>query len=241
MPSLWWLPLRGADPAETRLDHLHAAVSRWFDPDLAAHNAQIKPYAVSPAARTAAGGVGIEIATLTDGADACLRAAAAVPRQIRLGSRAVQTQVVRRMRTQPWSELAQPSGAAAWSVRFETPTTFRSGSRSAPWPAPAAVLHGLADVWETFADVALSRASHREIDSVWVAEIDGHSEVVPVAQVRMSGFVGQIDYRCSDRSVAALVDPLFRLAPYSGVGSAKGRGLGRVRLVERSSPALRVG
>ncbi|MFT4216352.1 MAG: CRISPR system precrRNA processing endoribonuclease RAMP protein Cas6 [Micropruina sp.] len=46
----------------------------------------------------------------------------------------------------------------------------------------------------------------------------------------MSAFTGRVLYRCDVPSTRELVDALFRLAPYAGVGSAKAKGLGVTRL-----------
>ena len=77
MPSRWWVPIPGLDPHFVRLEHLHAAVTRWFDSSAGEHHANGKPYAVSPLRPGDAGGVGVEIGILTDHAHHCFSKATA--------------------------------------------------------------------------------------------------------------------------------------------------------------------
>jgi CRISPR-associated endoribonuclease Cas6 len=75
--------------------------------------------------------------------------------------------------------------------------------------------------------------THQQADSVWVSDLAGASEVTRVEGVLYSGFVGRVRYRCDDPDVARIVDPLFRLAPFAGVGSKTAWGLGAARLEAR--------
>lgn len=129
------------------------------------------------------------------------------------------------LRRATWAELAARSSQHAWVLRFATPASFRRGQRSSPWPAPASVLRGLAQRWavETGED---RTPTHQQADAVWVTDIDGANDVVRISGTLYSGFVGRIRYQCDDDEAAALVSPLFGLAPYAGVGSATTKGLG---------------
>lgn len=231
MPSRWWIPLQGARPDRVRLEHLHAAVSRWFDKTSEQHSAGTKPYALSPLARDADfSGVGFELSTLTSAAEECLLERVAPPATIRLGPDQVLLGEPRKTDAEQWSSLAIPSGARSWDLEFVTPVTFRRGNRSSPFPMPAAVLRGLLDSWNAWSGMPIRNLTRQDGDEIWVSDIDGRSDSMTVSGVRLSAFVGRVCFRCDNEAVADLVDPLFRLAPYAGVGSAKAKGLGVTRL-----------
>ena len=139
MPSRWWIPLQGARPDRVRLEHLHAAVSRWFDRALEQHAAGTKPYAISPLARDAeSSGVGFELSTLIADVEEQLLERVAPRATIRLGPDQVLLGEPRKTDAEQWSSLAISSGARSWDLEFVTPVTFRRGNRSSPFPMPAA-------------------------------------------------------------------------------------------------------
>lgn len=240
MPSRWWLPLEGARPDRVRLEHLHAAVSRWFDKTPEQHAAGTKPYAISPLASEARSAeVGLELATLTAEAEECLLDRLVPPATVRLGSDHALLGRPRQTATEAWSSLAMPSGTCSWDLEFVTPVTFRRGNRASPLPVPGSVLRGLLDSWNAWSGLPIRNLTRHDTDEIWVSDIDGHSEPIIVSGLRMSAFVGRICFRCDSQAIADLVDPLFRLAPYAGVGSAKAKGLGVTRLHPAPAPARR--
>lgn len=241
MPSRWWIPVTRVDPERVQMEQLHAAVSHWFDHTQAEHDAPVKPYALSPIGdqpgRNAEGGLGFEVAVLTDAAFDRLRVAARAGRDIRLGAQRGRLGLAVGLCSETWESLAQPSGGRAWELEFVTPATFRSKDRSSPWPAPASVLRGLGQSWAAFSGLPPRELTHQQLDTIWVSDIAGQSAPMALSGLRVSGFVGRIRYQCDSRSVADLVDPLLRLAVYSGVGSAKAKGLGVTRLPATWQPA----
>ena len=231
MPSRWWIPLQGARPDRVRLEHLHAAVSRWFDRTPEQHAAGTKPYALSPLARDAeSSGVGFELSTLTADVEEQLLERVAPPATIRLGPGQVLLGQLRRTDSEAWPSLAIPSGARSWDLEFVTPVTFRRGNRSSPLPVAGSVLRGLLDSWNAWSGLPIRNLTRQDSDEIWVSDIQGRSEPITVSGIRLSAFVGRVCFRCDDQAIADLVDPLFRLAPYAGVGSAKAKGLGVTRL-----------
>ena len=231
MPSRWWLPLQGARPEQVKLEHLHAAVSRWFDKTPEQHAVGTKPYAISPLARDVdSPGVGFELATLTAETEECLLERVAPPATVRLGTDQALLGRPRKTATEDWSSLATPSGARSWDLEFATPVTFRRGNRASPLPVAGSVLRGLLDSWNCWSGMPDRQLTRQDTDEIWVSDIDGRSEPITVSGVRMSAFVGRVRFRCDKQVIADLVDPLFRLAPYAGVGSAKAKGLGVTRL-----------
>lgn len=98
---------------------------------------------------------------------------------------------------------------------------------------------GLGQSWSAWSGLAPRDLTHQELDTIWVSDIAGQSEPMALSGFRVSGFVGRIRYQCDSATVADLVDPLLRLAAYSGVGSAKAKGLGVTRLPGTWQPGAR--
>lgn len=235
MPSRWWIPM-SVDPQRVKLEHVHAATSAWFDKTQQDHDQVTKAYAISPLGGSNGGAVGIEIGVLTDWAATQLHHACRSGETIRLGGETVAVGTPEPIIEHPWAELDVPSGDRAWRLNFLTPTTFRKGNRSSPLPVPASVLRGLQDVWNVHSGCGDRALTAQESSAVWVAEIEGHTERLRVSGITLAGFVGTVQFRASDQALADKVDPLFRLAPYAGVGSFRGKGLGVVRYVPRGGP-----
>lgn len=229
MPSQWWVPISGVSPERVTLEQVHGAISSWFDRTPAEHASAIKPYSLSPLAGEPSH-MGIEVSVLTLEALARLRQSTVAGGQIRLGGQVGRLGPAVRLVEQSWADLNAPTGARSWELQFMTPTTFRRRDRSSPWPAPAAVLRGLSQSWGAWSQLPPRDLTHQDADSVWVSDIAGQSHPMTLAGTRISGFVGRVRYQCDDVGVAATVDPLFRLAPFSGIGSAKAKGLGVTRL-----------
>lgn len=242
MPTRWFVPVARVDPQRVRVEYIHAAFSRWFDHDHAEHSANTKPYSVSPLTAQH-GPIGVEIATLTDAADGQLREASAPGRQIRLGNQTRDVGVPRRLFAARWDDLEREPYEGRWTLDLLTPATFRSGDRSSPLPSSATILAGLARSWNRWSGLAPRQLTPQQLAAVWVSDLDLRSDLVPLTirghsgktqQIRMSGALGSITLRCDDPDVCRLVAPLFRLAPYAGIGSMRAKGLGVARLRARS-------
>jgi len=75
-------------------------------------------------------------------------------------------------------------------------------------------------------------------EPVWLTDIEVSSQVALVNGRVVSGFTGRLRFACDAApEVAAAVDRLVRLAPYSGVGAYTTRGFGTVRV--ESAPRRR--
>jgi CRISPR-associated endoribonuclease Cas6 len=236
VPSRWEVVLSGVDVARVGHAELHREVSGWFD-DGAAHWESRKPYRVSrPVAVD--GGVSLEVGLLDDGLAGRLLTRASPGAPVRLGGQVARPcRQPRQVAGVGWPDLARPTGARRWTLRFLSPTTIRRGGRTSPWLAPEQVLASVRDEWRAHAPAGVGLPSTDRVgESVWVSDVDGSSRVERLVlsrdrRVTVSGFVGEICYRCDDPAVAAAVDPLFRLAPFCGVGGFAGWGFGQVRLV----------
>ena len=252
MPARWFVPVRGLDPHRTRLEHVHAAFSAWFDRSEAEHGAGEKPYSISPLTERD-GQIGVLIGTLTDYAAESVCAAGTLGEEsrsgsqrpmIRLGNQWRQVGRPRRLEQVSWWELAQPREVRSWQLEFLTPTTFRSGDRSSPLPNVATIAAGLERAWTTWCEDPRVRElvrNPRDRSALWVSDIDLRSRVTDLTvgragtPVRLSGVTGSITLRVDDAGGAAWAGPLLGLAPFCGVGSmrAKGFGVVEVRAVRR--------
>ncbi len=230
MPSRWQIVLPGVDASLVRVEQLHAMTSGWFDDTADAHQARAKPYSITPprpAGDTTTFNVGLVDDSMVD--RLLTRTAPGV--RLRLGGQHTRTvQAPTQVAGLSWSTL-DATPADSWCVNFATPTTFRRGNNFTPWPAPKAVLGSLRATWRHFAPASAGALDlDLATDPVWVTDIDGANEVVKVNDRTVSGFVGRIRFTCdAPAHVAASIDRLIQLAPYSGVGAHTTRGFGVTR------------
>lgn len=228
MPSRWEVLLPGAEPDRIRWEHLHAAVSGWFDDTAEDHNKPVKPYSVSPP-RDSPRGPLIEIGLLDD---------TLVDRLVSRGSRLRLGRTVYTAPTPPtqigaatWHDLAHGHRGRAWSLRFLTPMTFRRGNRFTPLPAPTPIVASLRRSWNTYAPPEFAVTLDLSTDPVWVTDIDGHNEVETVNGRTISGFVGRLRIECDGNDdTADRISSVIRLAPFAGVGAYTTRCFGVTRL-----------
>lgn len=226
MPSRWWVITPEIDPELVKLEHLHGAVSALFD-IAGPHDAPTKAYAVSPMGERD-GTVGFEIGLYSAEAEQRWREVTATPTRLRFGSRFTSLGGGECLTYASWPELAARVHDNRWRVDFRTPTTFRRGNRSTCLPDPASILRGVARNWLAYSEVAITPPLDEHYRSMWVSHISGQSSSVAIDKVTYAGFVGTVTYRCADAGAAAILGPLFALAPYCGIGSATARGLGVV-------------
>lgn len=237
MPARWFVPFEGLDPNRVQSHHLHAAITRWFDDDLASHAANRKPYSVSPPTDDpdADAGLGVQIGTLTDDAGARLMDAACEGTNIRLGSaRCVVSGPPRLLQSQSWGRLSGTSSSVGqWQLTFLTPATFRSGNRSSPLPQLRSLMTNLAEVWNLWSPLALDEVTtDQAARAVWVSDLDLRSAsfLSPLARgtkaIHLSGLLGSMTIRCDERGLRQVVGALLGMAQYSGVGAMTVRGLG---------------
>lgn len=260
MPDRWFVPVAGVEPDRVRLEHVHAAFSRWFDRSPVEHAANDKPYTVSPLTRDPRGQVGVEIATLTDTAEKRLHEAGMDGATVRLGNRTRPVGTPRHLIGHSWAQLAANTTDGRWQLEFVTPTTFRSGDRSSPLPQVGTIMDGLSHTWNTWSDTRIETSEEGTdvIDcradapadvggwgAVWASDVDLRSVTVSVRvrrqdgtfqPITVSGALGSLTLRCDEPVAAAHAGPLLRLAAYCGVGGMTGKGFGVTRVRARRRP-----
>jgi CRISPR-associated endoribonuclease Cas6 len=226
VPSRWRVPLRGPTAPQVPVEAPHAVVSRWLDDD---HKAAVKPYALAPP-WSAGHRTVLAVRLLDDALAARLTARAVAGGHVRLGRH--QFTVAARPELdlcRPWAELAAAGRRRAWEVAFLSPTTFRRGVRTSPWPAPESVLTSLISRWKALHPSSAPTLDQRAMRSVWVSDVEGRSEALRLWDTVVSGFIGRVRYVCDGSDAeAAAVDALLALAPFAGIGSHTAFGLGTV-------------
>lgn len=220
MPARHWVPLGTKPPVSQQ--HLHAALSAWFD-DEDCHHANVKPYTISPLTLRD-DSFGVEITTLNK--TTSNRIADHAKTRIRLGRQQVQVEAIKTLESASWAEMADRSDPPRlWQIQFLTPTLFRTQGRPHPWPQPQLLIRAAVEIWDAFADRPVHRFEHGELNPLTVEHLELRSETVLLGSVQVMGVVGQITVSVPAR-LAAEVAPLFRLANFSGVGSYRTQGLG---------------
>ncbi len=259
MPSRWEVLLAGPADAAIPLTAPMAIVSDWLDDrDQSAnrphaerprsgHYAQMRPWSCGPIHTQPAARDGhqpllsLQVRLLDDSLADRLAAAARPGRRVRLGAREFAIWSEPAMLQQAcWQDLRSWTGTRAWQVRFVTPTCFRRGRRTSPWPAPDSLARSLTARWALLDPDTAPPAPGHGTGSVWVSDIDGHSDVhnlrrnarhgrEPRRQDELvSGFTGRIRYVCDQGTdgEAAAFDAVLALAAFAGAGSHTTYGFG---------------
>lgn len=255
VPIRYWVGLPDVDPP-VKPEHLHGALSRWFDGEepLATviadvgvprprHESIIKPYTISPLAEEP-GRLGVLISVLTSDADACLWHGASTAGRVRLGRSLTRVEPPVVDESMSWAQLEASRAARAWRMEFVTPTTFRTGNRTSPLPSPTGILRTPSECWRAFSGRETRSYTPQDVTRLWASDLHLQSQRVPLRVGERSGpderrgereicaVTGSMVLRCDDARVAAIVGPLLRLAPFSGVGGFRGKGFGLVEVEE---------
>ena len=123
------------------------------------------------------------------------------------------------------------------SLRFTSPTSFRSQERHIPLPLPELVFGSLLDRWNAFAPLALPVETRRYAsECLAVSRYDLATRPVPGKEGGLRvGAVGQITYTALnyDRYWMSILNALAAFALFSGVGVGTASGLGQCRQAGR--------
>ncbi len=238
MPSRWWVPVHGIALERIRIEHIHAALSGWFDRTLAEHRSGAKPYTISPpvSGATGDGGVGIEVVLFNDVAVDRFHDHARPAAPITLGHQSGRLGRPELLSHHTWTDFLEAPIERCWAIELLTPTTFRSGDRSSPLPSMRAIMMGLAQSWRMWGDQPAPDPVEA-IRGTWVSALDLTSASVtfPVNQrgrrveVEVSGAVGTMEVR-ADAPAAPATTGLLGWAAYAGIGGMTRRGLGQVNV-----------
>lgn len=234
MPSQWTISLDGPADPDIPTEAPHAVVSRWLDED---HTAPVKPYSIAPPVGRDRKTV-LQVRLLDDALSGPLAAHAAVGTAIRLGRHHFKVTAAPALDFGcSWAQLSAAQPQRAWRVDYLSPVTFRRHNRTSPWPAPDSILTSLSARWQALDPVTAPTITHQTLRSVWVSDVEGHSQPFTLKDTIVSGFVGQLRYVCdgSEQETAA-VSALFAFARYAGIGSHTAYGLGTADITHPRSP-----
>lgn len=121
------------------------------------------------------------------------------------------------------------------TLRFLTPTTFRTGDYNTLFPIPRLVFYSLAQKWNEYAPIHLGDMVHRLIDeTVIVSRHRLRTQMLEFDDYRQIGFMGETTFRISDLAPDMLVRMIRLLADfafYAGVGYKTTIGMGQVQKV----------
>lgn len=122
------------------------------------------------------------------------------------------------------------------SLRFASPTLFRSADKNVPLPLPGLVFGGLLDKWNAFAPIQV-HPDVRRFAQECLAVSRYRLETLPVAfgddgaRGAVAGFVGTCSYaiQVGDKYWMGLIHLLAAFALYAGLGRRTTMGLGQAR------------
>lgn len=129
--------------------------------------------------------------------------------------------------------LATDNPSNRVTLRFDSPTSFKSGGMQVPIPTPDLVFGSLVNRWNTFSPIPLSDEM-REFSRTCVAVSRYELRTIPLPQKNRSfriGAVGQVTYTAlaGDRYWHGAMQMLADFALFSGVGVQTTNGMGQVR------------
>jgi CRISPR-associated endoribonuclease Cas6 len=259
VPSRWEVTLAGAVGVSIPLTAPHAVISGWLDdarprrngapvrPGQSGHNEQARKWACGPPqarpgvlSGQSGEAIVLQVRLLDDSLADRLADAIRPGLAVRLGAHQYHvSQAAQLIGRASWYELRRSSGTRAWQVQFITPTCFRRGSRTSPWPAPDSVARGLAERWCRLHPETAPAPPLPGSGSVWVSDLEGRSEAcILTRNVRkdgrwhledevISGFTGRVRYVCDHgREDAEWFGALLAFAAFAGVGSHTTYGFG---------------
>lgn len=120
------------------------------------------------------------------------------------------------------------------TLRFASPTAFRSRGRHVPVPLPDLVFNSLQRRWNAFAPMAFPDEIRRYAEEcLAISRYNLHTRTVPMKnQGKRPGAVGEASYVsiCYDRYWMSIIHALAAFARFSGVGAGVTLGMGQVRL-----------
>jgi len=151
------------------------------------------------------------------------------------------------LQTRPWASATNYEDLSApWllgkrqpdrhvTLRFVSPTTFKSGGRHVPLPLPALVFGSLLEKWNAFAPIAFPPEARRYAEECLVLsafQLKSYPVRIKEGGLRV-GAEGIARYTTTnfDRYWMSLVQLLADFALFAGVGAGTGMGLGQGRRI----------
>jgi len=128
-----------------------------------------------------------------------------------------------------WGRAEPPPSV---TLKFISPTTFRSGSEVIPYPTPRLVFGSLMDVWNEWSPVPMGEWRALLERAIMLSNWRGETRRLDLGNRYVTGFIGKFTYRPMERSrdLQRMMGMLAEFAFYAGVGWQTTHGLGQVRV-----------
>ena len=141
----------------------------------------------------------------------------------------------------PWL-TARRTPPRRWRLQFASPTAFRSGGLTVPFPLPRLVFGSLLQRWNAYAPVALpaDETLRFATEAIAVTRYRLQTRTAPLKNGGLRiGAVGEADYRAIpyDRYWMSVTQVLASFALFAGIGAGATMGLGQARLLEAPCPS----
>jgi CRISPR-associated endoribonuclease Cas6 len=131
--------------------------------------------------------------------------------------------------------LTEAPPADRVTLRFSSPTTFRTGDMNLLFPLPTSVFGSLARKWEAFCATALpANLDAFLLEQVAAERFELETQVVSYGGHQFNGFVGDCQFRLlhKDPLYGRALNALAGFALFAGVGQKTTQGLGQTRRLE---------
>jgi CRISPR-associated endoribonuclease Cas6 len=131
--------------------------------------------------------------------------------------------------------LAEAPPVDRVTLRFSSPTTFRTGDMNLLFPLPTSVFGSLARKWAAFCATALpANLDEFLLEQVAAERYELATQVVHYGGHQFNGFVGDCQFRLlhKDPLYGRALNALAGFALFAGIGQKTTQGLGQARRLE---------
>lgn len=138
-----------------------------------------------------------------------------------------------------WGQCPEASLPANFVFEFRSPTTFRHGTMTKPFPDPGIFWTSLMTDWNEWSSAFCPQLSLALSEDTLLSNWQGETHSVEMGARRTIGCVGRFEFRARDRSVQLrrLMAMLADFSFYAGVGWQTTAGMGQVRWSYRHTGA----
>ncbi len=124
------------------------------------------------------------------------------------------------------------------SIRFETPTAFKSDGRYVNYPNLRLIMNSLINKYDSnseMTDISDEDFINELMSRLEIVEYNLRSRFFYLEGIRIPAFAGKIKIKInSNQNLIGLVNMLFDFAQYSGVGIKTALGMGAVRVINEN-------
>lgn len=237
MPTRWHLHLAAERPSERPVPpaQLHGLAASLLEGQGSDHNAQQKPYSVSPllASDRRPGMAVLRLGWLTDGCPLDLTALAG--KRLRLGHQFFTVREVHPLHA-GYGELLNSPPSTRAVIEFVSATYFSRNGVRYPLPDPRLLYGGLIRQWNHHAPHAAQiddETAAGLFERLAISALDITSNPVDTGRSLRIGFTGTSTYTIPGADVPEriLLTALTRFALASGIGALTTHGLGHVEVM----------